>query len=89
MTGPGMWSKFSSNVDDAVYSIFREALHDLVGVNYEPVAYATQVVKGTNYSFFCNALGVYPGAINQPAMVDIYQEPGKSPVITRIRILEY
>lgn len=44
-----------------------------VGVDYVPLAVATQVVSGINYRFFCNAKGVYPGSTNDAAMVQIYQ----------------
>lgn len=42
--------------------IFDKAMKGLVGVDYEPLIVSTQVVKGTNYRFVCNAelIGVKP-----------------------------
>jgi hypothetical protein len=33
---------------------------------------AHQVVSGNNYRFFTNAKGVYPGAVDYAALVEIY-----------------
>jgi hypothetical protein len=69
----GGWSIFSSEITKEAKDVFETALKGLVGVDYSPVAFATQVVSGTNYSFFCNAKAVYPDAPNQGAIVDIYK----------------
>ncbi|MEL7020767.1 MAG: hypothetical protein AAGK47_04110, partial [Bacteroidota bacterium] len=42
-----------------------------VGVDYTPIAVATQVVAGTNYAFLCNAKAVVPGSSNKLALVKI------------------
>lgn len=42
---------------------FDTAVKGLCGVNYKPVAYiGSQVVRGTNYYFACEATRVYPGS---------------------------
>ena len=41
-------------------AVFEEATDGLIGVIYEPVKVATQIVAGTNYRFTCYAIGLYP-----------------------------
>jgi hypothetical protein len=53
-------------------AIFEEAMSGLVGVIYEPVSVATQVVAGTNFRFTCNAVAVAPDAEPYVAYVNIY-----------------
>jgi hypothetical protein len=80
---PGGWTVYTTNISNEAKQVFEKAMN-LVGVKYEPLAVATQVVAGTNYSFFCNSKGVYPGAINEGAMVEIYQPVNGVPHITSI-----
>ncbi len=68
----GGWSKFSCEITPEASEVFKAAFKGFVGVSYTPVAFASQIVAGTKYSFFCNAQVVYPGAPNQAAIVDIY-----------------
>lgn len=84
----GGWSTFSCDISKETADVFAKALSELRGVSYTPVAVATQVVAGTNYSFFCNAKVVAPNAFNQAALVNIYQPLNGSPHITEIRRLE-
>ena len=51
----GGWNEYSCDISENAQKVFDNALEDLDGVLYTPVAVATQVVSGTNYSFFCNA----------------------------------
>lgn len=81
---PGGWTAYSTQISDDAKKVFAEAFKGFVGVNYTPLAVATQVVAGINYSFFCNALGVYPGATNEGAMVLIYSPAGGKPHIVSI-----
>ena len=81
----GGWTTFSCKLTKEASQVFETAFKDFVGVVYSPVAFATQVVSGTNYSFFCNAKPVYPNAPNQAAMVNIYQPLEGPPHITEIR----
>jgi hypothetical protein len=84
----GAYTTFSCDISKEAKDVFTKVFKDHVGVNYTPVAVATQVVAGTNYAFFCNAKGVYPNAINQAALVNIHQPlPGQGePNITGIRV---
>ena len=83
-TTTGGWTAFSTTISKEASDVFTTALKGLVGVNYVPLAVATQVVAGINYDFFCNAKVVYPGAPERPAMVKIYCPPNGVPQITAI-----
>jgi hypothetical protein len=70
----GGWTAFSFELTPGAKDVFNEAVKSLVGVDYTPFAFATQVVAGTNYSFLSQAKDVVPNAslrvvrihINQP-----------------------
>jgi hypothetical protein len=83
----GAWSAYTTDLNEEATAVFNEALKELVGVTYRPMAVSIQIADGTNYSFFCNASGVYPGSENQGAMIDIYRAPGNPPQIKEIRLL--
>lgn len=80
----GGWTAYSTEISSEAKHAFETALKGLVGVKYTPLALASQVVEGVNYSFFCNALGVYPGATNEGAMVKIYKPLKGEPHIVSI-----
>lgn len=50
----GGWSEYSCEIDNEAKNVFEKAV-TVLGVSYQPVAVAKQVVAGLNYSFFCNA----------------------------------
>jgi hypothetical protein len=85
----GAYGPFSSEIDQQAKAAFSEAIEHFVGVGYQPVAVASQVVAGTNYAFFCNAKPVYPGANSYPAMVTIYKPLNGPAGITHIEKLSY
>lgn len=70
--------------------VFDLALEGLVGVDYEPLIVATQVVAGTNYKFVCNATIVYPDSIPFLAMVKVFAplSEGAVPVIMEINRID-
>ncbi|GGX35458.1 hypothetical protein [Undibacterium squillarum] len=82
-TTVGGWSAWGP-VTPEEKTIFAEALHGFVGVNYTPQQVATQLVAGTNYRYKC--LATLPGeAIGQwEAIVQIYQPLKGAPHITHI-----
>lgn len=84
----GGWTDYTCPISKEAQKAFDKAFEFFTGVKYTPVAYASQVVNGVNYSFFCNALGIYPGAIGYPALVDIYQPFEGDPHITQIKPLK-
>ncbi len=81
----GGWTPYSTSVSAEAKKVFDSVIKGLVGVQYSPLAVATQVVSGTNYRFFCNAKGVYPGALNEGVIVHIYQPLNESAHITSIK----
>ena len=68
----GSWTAYSTTIPSEAKKAFDEAFKGFVGVDYKPLAVASQIVSGTNYRFFSNAKGVYPGASNDAALVEIY-----------------
>ena len=48
----GGWSKFSCEITPEASEVFKAAFKGFVGVSYTPVAFASQIVAGTKYSFF-------------------------------------
>ena len=52
-----------ADMPENVQAIFSAAEKQLAGVSYKPVAYiGSQVVKGVNHYFVCEARVIYPGA---------------------------
>lgn len=80
----GGWSPFESLTAEKK-EIFSHGIEGLRGVDYQPLAVAHQVVAGMNYSFFCNAQVVYPGAPSYPAMVEMYRNLEGHVAITHIQ----
>lgn len=83
----GVWTKYSCNISDEERKIFDEALDDLIGVEYEPVAVATQE-SARNFSFFCNSQQVMPNATWKPALVMIHLEVNGTANLVDIKICE-
>jgi len=83
---PGGWGGLSFTITPEAKSVFDQALHGLLGVQYTPLAFATQVVNGLNYCFLCEGRVVYPGAPGFAALIYIYAPPEKdaTPHITEI-----
>lgn len=70
-------------------AVFDKALEELVGVNYEPVAYlASQVVAGTNHCFLCKATVVRPGATPKYTLVYVYEDLDRKCSIITIKDVE-
>ena len=81
---PGGWTAFSFTITDSAKKVFDTALKGWLGVGYTPLAFATQVVAGTNYCFLCKGHVVYPNAPEFAAKVYIYQPLQGDPHITEI-----
>jgi len=72
-------------VTDELRAVFDKAMEELLGVDYEPVAYlASQVVSGTNHCFLCKATVVVPDAVPYYTLVYIYEDLDGNAVITDI-----
>jgi len=81
----GGWTPYSTTVPAEAKKVFDSVIKGLLGVHYTPLAVATQVVAGTNYRFFCNAKGVYPNALNEAVIIQIYQPLKDAAHITSIK----
>jgi hypothetical protein len=68
----GGWTPLRE-VDADSKGAFQKAFAEFSGAAYTPFLVATQVVAGTNYIFVTNGKGVYPGAVEYPALVSIFQ----------------
>jgi len=77
-TIPGQWTPYGP-VSTELEAVFKEAIAGLRGVNYQPLVAATQVVNGTNFSYFCNATPVYPNSPTFGVVVSIYAPTGAQP----------
>jgi len=70
---PGGWQNWQFAVTGRAKSVFDEALKHLHGVKYKPLAFAEQLVAGTNYCFLTEATAVVEKPFSYPALVFIYQ----------------
>lgn len=80
---PGGWFGFH-DVSREEKMVFDAAMEGFVGVKYDPMQVATQVVAGMNYCYLCKATIVIPEATTYPALVRIYQPLAGKPHITSI-----
>lgn len=83
MSIPGGWTIHDSITAEDM-SVFDAAMKGIVGVDYEPIAVATQVVNGTNYCFICKTKVVVPVATAGMAKVIIYKPLQGDPIIISI-----
>jgi hypothetical protein len=67
---PGGWTAWNFTLSAEAKEVFDVALKGLLGMQYTPLAFATQVVAGTNYCFLCKAKVVYPNAPDR--VVELY-----------------
>lgn len=79
LTGmPGGWS-VESPVLEEKKKVFEKALHGLVGVKYEPIAVAFQVINGENYIYIAKATSVVQHPRVGLAKIHIESSPAGSP----------
>ena len=85
----GGYGAFTTKLSPEASQAFKEATERLLGVKYEPLAVAQQVVAGTNFAFFCNATIVVPGASPYPAMLTVYKPLEGPASVIHIQRLSY
>lgn len=73
MVTSGEFTPYKTKISKSEKQVFQQAMADLTGVGYSPIAVASQVVAGMNYRFLCNAQATVPNAPNSLAVVEIYQ----------------
>jgi len=71
-------------IDEKEKALFAKTMN-LKGVDYVPLAVATQLVSGTNYRFLCEAKVVIPEPVPYNALVTIYAPLQGEAVITEIK----
>ncbi|OJJ15043.1 hypothetical protein BKI52_39955 [marine bacterium AO1-C] len=82
----GGWTTFSFEVSAEAAKVFNKATENWAGVNYTPLAVATQVVNGINYCFLCKGVLVTPEQSQMAALVYIHQPSGgQDPFITEVK----
>lgn len=81
---PGGWNGFNFKLTPGAKAVFDKALEGLIGVNYTPLAFAMQVVDGTNYCFLCKAHVTTYVTTDYAALVYIYQPLKGDPHIVGI-----
>lgn len=86
----GGWSVAEvSGISGENRSVFDRATEELLGVDYEPIAYlGCQVVAGLNHCFLCRATLVYPDAVPALVLVYIYEDLSGNAEITNIADLD-
>jgi hypothetical protein len=84
---PGGWSNFNFSLTPEALNVFGAAMEGFVGVSYKPLAFATQIVAGTNYCYLCQGKAVYPDAPDIAAKVYVFQPlQGKAHITQIIQI---
>jgi len=81
---PGGWTDWSFTLSKEAETVFEKAMKGFVGVHYTPLAFATQVVAGTNYSFLSKGKPVYPNAADIAVKIYIYQPLSGDPHLKTI-----
>ena len=58
---------------DEDHAVLSKVLEGLMGVRYEPVSVATQVVAGINYRFTATATPVVPNAVSYSVHIFVFR----------------
>lgn len=76
----GGWSRYTTKMSQHDMHVLEEATHMINSedqVEYEPIAVATQIVSGKNYSFFCNRIipahGSHDTEMHEAFYIDAYE----------------
>ncbi|CAJ3527266.1 Uncharacterised protein [Burkholderia pseudomallei] len=80
----GGWTAFNFSLTSAEKAVFNAALEGMVGVGYKPLAFATQVVAGTNYCFLCKGQAAFPVAPEFAALIYVNQPLQGDPHVAEI-----
>lgn len=83
----GAWSAWNFTLTAEATKVFNAATKGLVGVSYSPVAFASQVVAGTNYSFICWAKSSTNPAMAYPVQMHVFAPLQGDPTIQGIERL--
>jgi hypothetical protein len=75
---------FDFTLTPKAQEIFKKAVN-LVGVSYTPLAFATQVVAGTNWCFLAKGAVAVFGAPQIAALLYVFEPLDGSPYLTEIK----
>lgn len=50
---PGGWTSFDFTLTPTAKDVFESVAQGLTGARYTPLAFASQIVAGTNFAFLC------------------------------------
>ena len=81
----GGWSDWNFNLTQEAIQVFS-AIH-LIGVDYTAIAFATQVLAGTNYAFLCEAQPLIADQLVDPVVMHVYQSLSGELTVTNIERL--
>lgn len=84
---PGGWQNWDFTLTAGAKAVFNDAIKQIYGVNYKPLADTTQLVNGTNSCFLCEAIAAVEEPSSYPALVYIHQAPNGSPHIIGIEVI--
>ena len=80
----GGWSNFDFTLTPQAKDVFETAMSPLFGAKYTPLAFASQVVAGTNYCFLCEVQYATPFPDENTVKVYIHQPQSGRPTHYRI-----
>ncbi|WP_028313057.1 hypothetical protein [Derxia gummosa] len=83
-TIPGGWTEWQFVATPNVQALFEDVTTKLLGVKYKLVAYATQIVAGTNYAFLVEGTVVVPNGKNFISVIRVYVPLEGTPSVTSI-----
>jgi hypothetical protein len=80
----GGWSNFDFTLTPQAKDVFETAMSPLFGAKYTPLAFASQVVAGTNYCFLCEVQYTTPFPDENTVKVYIHQPLSGRPIHYRL-----
>jgi len=83
------WSAWHFTATPEATKVFNESLSRFPGVKYKMVAFATQVVNGTNYAFLCEAAAPSHPQTDYIVVWHAHQPIQGEPHFTEIRAIEF
>jgi hypothetical protein len=81
----GAWTNWNFTPTPEATAAFKEATQGLVGVHYKLLAFASQLVNGTNYAFLCEAQAATQAPLTYPAVIHAYKPINEKATITAIK----
>ena len=80
-----VYSQYTNKITKKAKQAFNNAMNDVMGLNYHPIAFSAQIVDGINYKFFCNSEASSSPPISGAAIVTIFAPTNGAAHITHIQ----